>query len=373
MKTLNVMLKPASSLCDLRCRYCFYADVAERRDVCSHGVMRRQTREALLASVFSELSEGDRVQFIFQGGEPTLAGLSFFEDFVRTVGGHRGIGVSYALQTNGMTLDGNWCAFLRRHGFLVGLSLDLLPEAHDSARVDASGRGSYRRVLDALSLLKAHGVEHNVLCTLTNEVARHPDAVWRQVKALGIGYVQFTPCLGDLDGTPSPYALTPARFASFYTRLFRLWYADFSAGGRISVKLFDDAVNLLLLGTPTACGMDGRCRGQLVVEANGDAYPCDFYCLDEYRLGNLTEAPPSRLLESEAMQRFLTRERSVGDACATCPYARFCGGGCPRCHGEMYCAHGSECGYRMFLDACGGELTALARRAREIYFKGGKK
>ena len=376
MKALNVMIKPASSLCDLRCRYCFYSEEAESRCVRSYGVMTEDRAERIVENVFSDLGAGDRVQFIFQGGEPTLAGLNFFESFTALVGERQGIGVSWALQTNGLSLDDAWCEFLKVHGFLVGLSLDLLPDAHDASRVDAAGRGSYRRVLDALSLLRRHGVEYNVLCTLTGEVARHPDAVWRQVTSLGIDYVQFTPCLGPLDGTRSPYALTPERFASFYTRLFALWYADFQAGRRRSVKLFDDIVNLLILGTPTACGMDGRCRGQLVIEANGDAYPCDFYCLDEWRLGNAAEEPPSRLLENDAMQRFLSRNKDTV-SCSGCRYARFCGGGCPRMEREVYAARDGVCGFQKFMDACGGELFTLAKRARENYlqkhFQGGNR
>ena len=368
MKALNVMIKPASSLCNLRCRYCFYADEAKRRSVPSHGVMKAETVEKTLASIRSELYAGDAVHFIFQGGEPTLAGLSFFEDFSARVGAWEGIAVSYALQTNGILLDRAWCDFLRAHRFLVGLSLDLYPEAHDATRVDTQGKGTYRRVADAMRLLGSHGVDFNVLSTLTDEVARHPDAVWRTLCKLGIDYVQFTPCLSDLDGDAT-YALTPARFASFYTRLFHLWYADFCAGKRRSVKLFDDIVNLLVLGTPTACGMDGRCRGQLVIEANGDAYPCDFYCLDEYRLGNVTVTPPSRLLESEAMQRFLSRERDVA-SCHGCRYARFCGGGCPRMEREVYAARDGVCGFQKFMDACGETLLMLARAAKQ-HIQGG--
>ena len=368
MKQLNVMIKPASSLCNLRCRYCFYADEAKRRSIPSCGVMRSDTVERMLAGIASELHAGDAVHFIFQGGEPTLAGLSFFEDFASRVGAWKGIAVSFALQTNGVLLDRAWCDFLRAHRFLVGLSLDLFPSAHDATRVDAQGKGTYRRVVDAMRMLKSHGVDFNVLCTLTDEVARHPDGVWRELCALGIDYVQFTPCLSDLDGDAT-YALTPERFASFYTRLFQLWYADFRAGKRVSVKLFDDIVNLLVLGTPTACGMDGRCRGQLVVEANGDAYPCDFFCLDEYKLGNIGDTPPSRLLESEAMKEFLSRKRNVA-ACLGCRYARFCGGGCPRMQNEVYCARAGTCGFQKFMDACGETLLSLARAAKQ-HMQGG--
>ena len=140
MKTINLMLKPASSLCNMHCKYCFYADVSEKRDVSCSGIMSDETVDAILHNLRRELQPGDFVQFAFQGGEPTLAGLPFFRRFMGKVAQWQGIRVSCALQTNGLLLDEEWCAFLKEHRFLVGLSLDLLPKAHDDVRVDARCR-----------------------------------------------------------------------------------------------------------------------------------------------------------------------------------------------------------------------------------------
>ena len=349
----------------MRCKYCFYADVADARAVRSFGIMSDETADKMLTKIASELDDGDSVAFAFQGGEPTLAGLAFFRHFVDTVAAWKKLRVSYALQTNGLSLNEEWCAFLREHHFLVGLSLDILQDSHDAARVDARGVGTYRRVCDAMKLLKNNGVDFNVLCTLTNDVARHPKQVWNQLVRLEIDYVQFTPCLGDLDGTPSPYAVTPERFASFYKQLFALWYADFCAGKRRSVKLFDDVVNQLVLGVPTGCGMDGVCRAQLVVEADGGTYPCDFYCLDAYRMGNIAEESVSELLNSEGVRAFLARAHTTPTLCAACPYVRFCGGNCKRMQSGICCSpDATYCGYRDFLDTCGSTLAELAQRIK---------
>lgn len=365
MKTIRMMIKPASSLCDMRCKYCFYADVADTRAVRSFGMMSDATTDLMLHSIKSELDTGDAVAFAFQGGEPTLAGLSFFQRFVEKTAVWRDIRVSYALQTNGLSLDEEWCAFLKEHRFLVGLSLDLLQDSHDATRVDAKGNGTYRRVCDTMALLKKHGVDFNVLCTLTNDVARHPKQVWNQLVKLNIEYVQFTPCLGELDGSVSVYALTPERFASFYKQLFALWYADFRVGKRRSIKLFDDVVNQMVLGRPTGCGMNGVCQAQLVIEADGSAYPCDFYCLDEYRMGNITSESVSELLASDGAKAFLARPHQMPRLCKDCRYARFCGGNCKRMQKEICCsADQNTCGYRDFLDACGGTLAQLAENVR---------
>ncbi|MBQ8311302.1 MAG: SPASM domain-containing protein [Clostridia bacterium] len=366
-----MMIKPASSLCDMRCKYCFYADVADARAVRSFGMMSDTTTDAMLKSIASELNVGDAVSFAFQGGEPTLAGLAFFRRFVEKTETWKDVRVSYALQTNGLLLDDVWCAFLKEHRFLVGLSLDLLPEAHDGARVDARGEGTYRRVVGTMEQLRRYGVDFNVLCTLTSDVARHPKQVWNQLVKLEIDYVQFTPCLGALDGqSSSPYALTPQRFASFYTQLFGLWYADYQKGKRRSVKLFDDIVNQLVLGRPTGCGMDGVCRPQLVIEADGSAYPCDFYCLDEYRMGNITSDSIETLLHSDGAKAFLSRPHTAPRACASCRFARFCGGNCRRMQREICASVTDEsCGYSAFLEQCGKPLARLAEQVKSTYLR----
>ena len=366
MKTFNVMLKPASSLCNMRCRYCFYADEATARAVPSYGMMTEATADALIDRVSEALSPGDTVQYIFQGGEPTLRGLAFFERFAARATERKDIRVCFSLQTNGLLLDEAFCAFLLKYRFLVGLSLDLLPDVHNAARRDAKGEGTYDRVAAALSLLRREGVPFNVLCTLTEGVARRPRQVRERLLRLDIDYVQFTPCLGTMTGEKTEDALSPEGFASFYTELFSLWYADYQNGRRKSVKLFDDVVNLLILGTPTACGMDGVCRPQLVIEADGSAYPCDFFCTDSHKLGNVAEGI-NALMTSPAWQAFATRQRETPALCQSCRYRRFCGGGCPRMQREVYIAREDFCGYRAFLDACGDKLFRLAEEARQRF------
>ncbi len=365
MRNLNVMIKPASSLCNMRCKYCFYADVSDSREVKSCGIMTTEIRNLLLKRVEEEFDNGDGVHFIFQGGEPTFAGLSFFREFIETVKKwEKGIKVTYAIQTNAILLDEDWGAFLKENNFLVGISLDILPECHDNARLDAEGMGTYKKVLDAIHILEKHGVEYNVLCTLTNEVARFPQKVWNRLLKLGIRYVQFTPCLGELDERKnSSYELSPKRFASFYIQIFRLWYDAYKHGKYISIKLFEDIVNFMVLGIPTSCGMNGICQPQFVVEADASVYPCDFYCLDQYRLGNLKEQTVSQLLGNEQVQKFLNRSHNQPELCKACRYSSFCGGNCKRMQKEICCFKAdSYCGYRDFLDNCGEEFNKIARK-----------
>ena len=134
-------------------------------------------------------------------------------------------------------------------------------------------------------------MEYNVLTVLTNALARHPQQVWSWLGKENIRYVHFIPCLGELCGGATRFSLCPERFVSFYTQLFELWSTDLEKGQYRSVKLFDDLVNLLADGSRNACGLTGQCMPQVVVEADGSVYPCDFYALDEYRVGSVAEEP----------------------------------------------------------------------------------
>ncbi len=260
---------------------------------------------------------------------------------------------------------------LKERRVLVGLSYDMLEDLHDGARVDASSRGTNRRVLESMRLLQKTGVEFNILCTLTNPIARHPEKVWRRMEQLNVRFVQFTPCLDALE-TPgeSQYALTPKRFAGFYNTLFPLWLAAYQKGQYRSVKLFDDVIHRLAFGSCNMCGLDGQCRAQLVVEADGSAYPCDFYCLDEYRLGNLCEKTIPELLAAPQAETFLQRPRESPALCARCEFRRFCGGFCKRMQREVCCTgDGGLCGYREFLMQNLPALQQLAQLERRYQRK----
>jgi len=325
--------------------------------------MSHETTEKILENIRASLQPGDRINFAFQGGEPMLAGLDFYRHFVRLVScWGKGIKVSYALQTNGLFLDDEWCKFLARYDFLVGISLDLLPACHEEARKDERGQGTYQRVIDGIRLMEQYRVEYNVLCTLTEQIAGYPQKVWKVITRHDFKWVQFTPCLDDLSGEgDGPYALRPRDFASFYIQLFACWLSDYRKGAYRSIKLFDDMVNYLARGIPTSCGINGKCQPQLVVEADGSVFPCDFYCLDEYLLGNFKEQTLEELYSLSARSEMRSREKN--SLCETCPYERICGGGCKRMQKEVYCGRGDGCcGMRIFLDYSMEELEQIVKR-----------
>jgi uncharacterized protein len=313
------------------------------------------TMERIIGNVYKDLEDKDEITFAFQGGEPTLAGLDWFRQFTEKAASRpKDVKVHYALQTNGLLLDDPWAEFLNKNNFLVGLSIDGGKRFHDKNRLNAGGEGTFDLSIQSKNLLEKYKAEYNILCVLTNELAAEPDKVWRFIREQKIAFIQFIPCLEGLDGQgTSAYALRPARFASFYSRLYYWWMKELEEGSYISVKLFDDTANFFLKGIPTACGIDGRCHPQYVVEADGSTYPCDFYVLDNYNAGNLKDRTLRELFDTPVMRGFLEERPVLPKLCLSCPYLKMCAGGCKRMRAVMYYgAGGTVCGYKMFLDKC---------------------
>ena len=148
MPFVNLLVKPASSLCNMRCRYCFYEDEAANRSQASMGIMSEETAALLIRQALDAAGKDGALSVAFQGGEPTVAGLDFFRAFVAAVQRYNtaGLPVSYAIQTNGLGLDEGWVEFLVRNHFLMGVSVDGDKALHDEFRLDAAGKGTWTRV-----------------------------------------------------------------------------------------------------------------------------------------------------------------------------------------------------------------------------------
>lgn len=339
MPPLSILIKPASSACNLQCRYCFYHDVAENRDTRNYGLMTFETLEILVQRAF-ECGEY-QVGFAFQGGEPTLAGLDFYKKLLEFQKKYnvKKIKVTNALQTNGTVIDKEWAMFLAENHFLVGLSLDGPKEIHDLNRINATGAGTYSKIEKTINLFNTHRVTYNILCVVTKSVARHIGKVYNYFIKKGFRYLQFIPCLDELGVEPglNPYSLTPDLYEEFLKRLFDLWFKDFLAGKEISIRMFDNIVQMLLGYPPESCDMKGACSANIIVEADGSVYPCDFYVLNEWKMGDVLTHNFQGMLTGETARKFVEVSQRLLQQCRSCRFFFVCRGGCRR-HYEPLCS-----------------------------------
>ena len=331
-KSLNVMIKPSSSICNMRCSYCFYNDISDKRAKKSYGFMNFDLLEIIVQKAFTETEQ--EVTFAFQGGEPTLVGLDYFQRLIQYEKkyNYKNIKINHAIQTNGLLIDQEWAYFLAKNQFLVGISLDGPKLIHDLYRKDNQGKGTYKRVIQALEFLKQYQVDYNILSVVTSQLARHAHQIYRFFQKKDFQYIQFIPCLDPLGENPGeyPYSLTPERYSCFLKTLFDLWYYDATNHNIVSIRYFDNLLQLMLGYPPEACGMMGHCTCQFIIEADGGVYPCDFYVIDQWYLGNIKEQSFSQLLDTSLTQQFIQISTYVDPVCRECPWFRLCQGGCRR-------------------------------------------
>ena len=333
MPPMTLLIKPASGLCNMHCKYCFYSDVAENRQTGQYGIMSEQTLETLVRKAFFYCE--DHCFFGFQGGEPTLAGLDYYEKllFYQNRYNRSGVRVLNAIQTNGYAIDDDWAVFFAKNHFLVGISLDGTREIHDAFRLDSAKNGTHQKVLDAIRLFQKHGVDYNILCVVTDAVAQNAKQVYKALKPHK--YLQFIPCLDDLDGQKHDFSLTAKGYGEFLKQVFDEYYKDYINGNYVSVRTFDNYIGILRGQMPEDCSMRQGCGLYFVVEADGSVYPCDFYAVDAYRLGNIKENAFIALEKSQNANCFLQQSLLLDPKCAACKWHFLCKGGCRR-HREPF-------------------------------------
>ena len=332
MENLSILIKPVSGSCDSRCRYCFYADITNSREIKNRGAMSLELLELIVQKALTATTKS--CAFGFQGGEPTLAGLDFFRALIEFEKKHNtnGVKIFHALQTNGARIDNAWASFLAEHDFLTGLSIDAGKRIHDALRVDISGKGTHSRCMKAARLLSRHGARFNILSVVTKPLASEPDKVYGFYKENNFNFIQFIPCIDELgEGRAQrPFSLDARTYGAFLCRIFDLWHSDLIKGRYISIRAFDNYIHMLAGYPPENCGMAGVCNAYPLIEADGSVYPCDFYAVDALLLGNIMTHGFDSLLLGSAATGFNLLSRETHETCGECEYYPVCRGGCRR-------------------------------------------
>lgn len=171
---MHVTAKPSSFQCNLKCDYCFYLE-KESQFTHENGWMT-----ALWKSSSNNISQRLAIRSILPGKAVNPLWLAgFFRKVIhyqqRYAGQKR---IFNALQTNGILLNNEWCAFLKEHEFLVGISIDGPQELHDRYRRSNSGNGTFAKVIAAIERLKSYQVEFNTLTVINNVNVHYPLEVY---------------------------------------------------------------------------------------------------------------------------------------------------------------------------------------------------
>ena len=353
----HVVAKPIGPVCNLNCEYCFYL---EKQALFSPSEQYRMSDDVLSAFITNYISSQPApvVEFVWQGGEPTLLGIEFFKKVIqlqRPFMRHKKI--SNSLQTNGTLLTDEWCAFLKKHNFMVGISLDGPKDVHDRYRRDRQGNGTFDRVMRGLRFLQKHKVDYNVMACVARETAKHPLRVYRFFKDEGVEFIQFSPIVERMPDAYSvrhglrlagpaildkeeqqtevtQWTVVPEEYGDFLISVYEDWVRH--DVGTVFVMNFEWALNAWIGNPSPVCVHAKTCGRSVVMEHNGDVFACDHCVYPWYRLGNIKIDRLSEMVERSLQSGFgVTKETALPRWCKECAVLAACQGGCPKHRFEM--------------------------------------
>jgi uncharacterized protein len=349
-EAFHVMSKPIGPICNLDCKYCFYLEKEKLFPANENFKMTDEVLENYIRQYIA-VQSAPEINFAWQGGEPTLLGVDFFRRVVALQEKYRGSKrIANAIQTNGTLLDDEWCSFLAEHKFLVGLSVDGPAHLHDIYRVDKKQRPTFEDVMRGLGFLKKHGVDFNTLTVVNRMNSKHPLEVYRFLKEIGSGFIQFIPLVErkpnveqavlDLAEPPVPgrdapdlpvtsWSVDSAQYGEFLCAIFDDWMRR--DVGRVFVQIFDVALGNWTGMGAGLCVFAEKCGGALALEHNGDLYSCDHYVYPQYKLGNLLNHDLGAMVNSSVQQDFgNAKSDSLPNYCRKCEVRFACNGECPK-------------------------------------------
>ena len=347
LSPFHIMTKPIGPICNLDCKYCFYLEKEKLYPGTKTWQMSAEVLEQYVRDYIAG-QPGNEVHFAWQGGEPTLLGVEFFRTVVELQRRFAdGKSIANALQTNGVLIDDEWGEFLAEHSFLVGVSIDGPRELHNCYRVDKGQAPTFDRVLRGITKLKQHEVEFNTLTVVHRRNSEHPLEVYKFLKEIGSGFIQFIPIVErqaavvDGDGLtlikPSfaqsaevtEWSVQAEAYGHFLSRIFDEWVKR--DVGRVFVQLFDVALESWMGMEASLCVFRKTCGSALAMEHTGDLYSCDHFVYPENRLGNIMETALEKLVDSPEQIAFgQAKLDSLPKMCRTCEVRFACNGECPK-------------------------------------------
>lgn len=349
---IHIVAKPIGPVCNLNCEYCFYLEKEALFPQCKNFRMPVEVLRAYINKYIACQPTGE-VEFVWQGGEPTLLGLDFFKRVVelQKTFARKKI-IKNSLQTNGTLLTDKWCEFLKDNNFMVGISLDGPRDIHDRHRRDRGGAGTFDKVMEGLKLLQKHKVEYNVMACVARETAYKPLDVYHFFKEQGVEFIQFFPIIERIAGVDeqqcglqlagpasldkeetnnraTEWSVEPDIYGDFLIAIYEEWVRkDVS---EIFVMNFEWAMNAWIGNSSPVCIFSRQCGKSVIVEHNGEVYACDHCTYPQFRLGNILNDNPVEMVNESLSRGFgVCKEKSLPRQCLECEVLKACWGGCPK-------------------------------------------
>ena len=360
MDDFQVFVKPVGASCNLACTYCYYLDKSE---LFADSGLHRMADDLLEMYIIQHIqaSTEPTIFFSWHGGEPTLAGLDYFRRIAEIQKKHLPANrvVLNGIQTNGTLLNEEWCQFMKKENFIVGISIDGPEEFHSINRVRRDGQSSFREVVRGYQLLKSHEIPVEILCVVNSVNVNFPLEVYRFFKSLNAEFITFLPLVEKQNSggkTVSERTVPAKAFGTFLCAIFDEWKT--SDIGTVKIQIFEEALRTAFGTEHSLCIFKPVCGRVPVLESNGDFYSCDHFVDPAHHIGNIRQRSLSEMLESPQQKSFgQAKLDTLPDFCLQCEVREMCNGACPKDRfintpdGESGLNYLCE-GYKLFFNHC---------------------
>jgi len=299
--------------CNLHCPHCYIAASVSQNDLPSQSII------SLIDTLVEQGGDG----LTISGGEPLC------HPEIKNIISHASKNLSVRLLTNGTLIDEKMADFLAQKNIFVQISLDgATASIHDAIR----GKGSYDRVIESIHMLqKANAGDRLNLCTTLMEKNAHD---WQHMISLAenknIPLLRFLHLreIGRAGNNPFARPLTASAYENFIDHINQM---QFHSNQKVELTC---GMSGLLLKMPEPFKTDdiwcpvGR---MMVIDTNGDVYPCVLMMRDQHVLGNIFSQSLLEISQSQKMHdicQLLSDRRYIIPKCLECSFRNLCQAGC---------------------------------------------
>ena len=329
----RLLILQSTPFCNIDCGYCYLPGRGDR------ARMDLRTVRNAVEWVYTHGLAADPLTLYWHAGEPLSLTPDWYEQAIAEVADLIPVDarIEYRLQTNATLIDDRWCALFLTHKFRVGVSLDGPAWLHDIRRRTRNGRGTHAACMRGVRALQRHDIPFHVICVVTRDTLRAPDAMVEFFLDEGIDRVGFN--IEEIEGINISSSLAQDGARAEFARFLDRFLECAERSGRLQVREADGLLNWLR--SPEF----GQVRGNeqnvpfeiVTVTHRGDiaTFSPELVGISDARFGDFTvgNVASTSLDEILTSKRFQSLNEEIEDgvaACAAqCSYFKLCRGGAP--------------------------------------------
>lgn len=338
--TINITDK-----CNLRCKYCYQGNHTGKNTITDKliGDILEFIRDKL--NYFDE----DTLKIVYIGGEALIAFAQMKQITEMLELKFPNINKKYSITTNGTILNDEIINFLKEYSINTAISIDGNKESHDVNRVDASGGGTFDKVISNVERLLSEKINIAARMTVSpNNVENLADNV---VSLYNKGIKLFNiVCDFLVEWSGKEISLLKEQYIKLET-----WYLEHNES--VSLSCFDGRYLSLLTRKDLFC--KAGIGSHYTLAFNGEIYPCNYVANDkEFKLGDCAKIMKPLDVHSK-YQGYMALQQNK---CIECKTKEFCHG--RKCHFLNYTINGTFNNVSNFM--CYHELFIYERLRKQL-------